>query len=110
MATFPPMGPLAFEPCFYGLSTSRPKDVPVVCFNPGPITGKFSMADDWYYAQSNERKGPVPFAKLQSMAKSGWLTPDDLVWHAGMTDWTADRKSTRLNSSHEWISRMPSSA
>ena len=24
--------------------------------------------------------------------------------------WTLDRKSTRLNSSHEWISRMPSSA
>ena len=23
---------------------------------------------------------------------------------------TVDRKSTRLNSSHEWISRMPSSA
>ena len=23
---------------------------------------------------------------------------------------TSDRKSTRLNSSHEWISRMPSSA
>ena len=26
------------------------------------------------------------------------------------TSGTADRKSTRLNSSHEWISRMPSSA
>ena len=25
-------------------------------------------------------------------------------------DWSKDRKSTRLNSSHEWISRMPSSA
>ena len=25
-------------------------------------------------------------------------------------DTTIDRKSTRLNSSHEWISRMPSSA
>ena len=24
--------------------------------------------------------------------------------------WLIDRKSTRLNSSHEWISRMPSSA
>ena len=24
--------------------------------------------------------------------------------------WSRDRKSTRLNSSHEWISRMPSSA
>ena len=26
------------------------------------------------------------------------------------TEYEADRKSTRLNSSHEWISRMPSSA
>ena len=25
-------------------------------------------------------------------------------------NWHSDRKSTRLNSSHEWISRMPSSA
>ena len=30
---------------------------------------------------------------------------------AGLTNWVLlDRKSTRLNSSHEWISRMPSSA
>ena len=29
---------------------------------------------------------------------------------AGRTDTGVDRKSTRLNSSHEWISRMPSSA
>ena len=29
------------------------------------------------------------------------------VWSAALA---ADRKSTRLNSSHEWISRMPSSA
>ena len=27
-----------------------------------------------------------------------------------ITSLTTDRKSTRLNSSHEWISRMPSSA
>ena len=31
----------------------------------------------------------------------------DLIASAG---WLKDRKSTRLNSSHEWISRMPSSA
>ena len=29
---------------------------------------------------------------------------------AGEDDEAGDRKSTRLNSSHEWISRMPSSA
>ena len=27
-----------------------------------------------------------------------------------LVTWAEDRKSTRLNSSHEWISRMPSSA
>ena len=32
---------------------------------------------------------------------------DNAIWY---TIKTADRKSTRLNSSHEWISRMPSSA
>ena len=29
---------------------------------------------------------------------------------AGVFESRSDRKSTRLNSSHEWISRMPSSA
>ena len=28
----------------------------------------------------------------------------------GYRDWETDRKSTRLNSSHEFVSRMPSSA
>ena len=33
------------------------------------------------------------------------------ILHYEITDWLrSDRKSTRLNSSHEWISRMPSSA
>ena len=34
-----------------------------------------------------------------------WLNFDALARRHGV-----DRKSTRLNSSHEWISRMPSSA
>ena len=32
---------------------------------------------------------------------------NDICYYSGST---GDRKSTRLNSSHEWISRMPSSA
>ena len=31
-------------------------------------------------------------------------------WETGYRDWETDRKSTRLNSSHEFVSRMPSSA
>ena len=34
---------------------------------------------------------------------------EGLVVH-GTTGEASDRKSTRLNTSHEWISRMPSSA
>ena len=33
-----------------------------------------------------------------------------LKFHAAYRDWETDRKSTRLNSSHRSLSRMPSSA
>ena len=53
--------------------------------------------------------------KLGNAKKAGQLKGFDLdvstvngeVWVRG---YVSDRKSTRLNSSHEWISRMPSSA
>ena len=54
------------------------------------------MADDWYYAQNNERKGPMPFAKLKAMAADGWLGPDDLVWRQGMTNWIPARDADGL--------------
>ena len=50
------------------------------------------MADDWFYAQKQERNGPVSFAKLQSLAKAGWLTPEDLVWGPGMATWKPARE------------------
>ena len=44
--------------------------------------------------------------------KRGGLRVIYYWWVPGLQFWlyTLDRKSTRLNSSHEWISRMPSSA
>ena len=50
------------------------------------------MADDWYYAQNQDRRGPVSFAKLKTIAADGWLRREDLVWNAGMTEWTAAEK------------------
>ena len=47
------------------------------------------------------------FIALMGPSGSGKSTLLNLV--AGI-DKPTDRKSTRLNSSHEWISRMPSSA
>ena len=40
----------------------------------------------------------------------GALVVSALMVAASLAVFAADRKSTRLNSSHEWISRMPSSA
>ena len=43
-----------------------------------------------------------------------WMSPEEVLtttFDAGHRELIiVDRKSTRLNSSHEWISRMPSSA
>ena len=41
---------------------------------------------------------------LKPMSAKGW---SEVVMYR---DWETDRKSTRLNSSHEFVSRMPSSA
>ena len=39
-----------------------------------------------------------------------YATVDEANSYIGVVLTIPDRKSTRLNSSHEWISRMPSSA
>ena len=49
---------------------------------------------------------PSPTTVLKAAAKPGLIN-----WMIGNACLAVlDRKSTRLNSSHEWISRMPSSA
>jgi hypothetical protein len=45
------------------------------------------MADDWFYTRKGERFGPVPLAKVKSLADEGWLAPEDLVWGPGMAEW-----------------------
>jgi hypothetical protein len=47
---------------------------------------------EWYYAQGNKQRGPVTAAELKLLADRGELSPDDLVWRAGMEDWIAARK------------------
>ena len=39
-----------------------------------------------------------------------WADQQTISGNARSVTFALDRKSTRLNSSHEWISRMPSSA
>ena len=46
------------------------------------------------------------FYRFQALWELSHLMTDEMFWEC----FGEDRKSTRLNSSHEWISRMPSSA
>ena len=47
---------------------------------------------------------------LVGLAASAALAVSDIPFNGPISEVRVDRKSTRLNSSHEWISRMPSSA
>src|SRR5437773_67952 len=42
----------------------------------------------WYYAQSGKRLGPVSLEQIRSLAASGELRREDLVWTAGMSQWS----------------------
>jgi hypothetical protein len=43
---------------------------------------------DWYYAKGQEQFGPIGSPELKAMAEDGRLTPDDLVWREGLSQWT----------------------
>ena len=72
-----------------------------------------------YFALAEERFGRV-FKRVEVFfdlrgrtAGQAWFPADGppfLRFNLELLKGNQDRKSTRLNSSHEWISRMPSSA
>ena len=67
--------------------------------------------------QEAERKAYVACTRARHLLVLGWPGAEQAEpgnplspWLMAATGLREDRKSTRLNSSHEWISRMPSSA
>jgi uncharacterized RDD family membrane protein YckC len=47
----------------------------------------------WYYADNNERRGPIEDAAFQSLVASGTIKPDTLVWREGFPEWIAYRQT-----------------
>jgi uncharacterized RDD family membrane protein YckC len=41
----------------------------------------------WYYAENNERHGPIEDADFQSLVSAGTIRPETLVWREGLTEW-----------------------
>ncbi len=54
-----------------------------------------AAAEGWFYARQGRRQGPagrqgpVSLVRLKKLARKGWLTADDLVWHRDLPDWIA---------------------
>ena len=50
-----------------------------------------SMASGWYYskrgASAGQQVGPLTWEQLYSLARSGSLAGDDLVWNPGLPEW-----------------------
>ncbi len=49
------------------------------------------MADDWYYSSGGKKTGPISPIDLKRLAGQGLLTPVDLVWKEGMSQWVPAR-------------------
>lgn len=41
----------------------------------------------WYYAENNDRKGPIADSAFQDLVRAGTVRPDTLVWREGMPNW-----------------------
>jgi uncharacterized RDD family membrane protein YckC len=46
---------------------------------------------EWYYSDGKQQFGPVADADLATLESTGRITPDTLVWHAGLNGWQAYR-------------------
>jgi uncharacterized RDD family membrane protein YckC len=42
---------------------------------------------DWFYAQDGRQLGPVSETDFAELSRTGVISADTLVWHAGMADW-----------------------
>ena len=84
-----------------------------------PIIKKFLYSDHEIFLRELVSNAVDATQKLKTLASKGEFKGEmgDLTIKVSLgkdtitiSDRGIDRKSTRLNSSHEWISRMPSSA
>jgi uncharacterized RDD family membrane protein YckC len=48
---------------------------------------------NWHYAENGKQVGPVGEDRLLELAQTGAITPNTLVWHAGMPEWKPFREA-----------------
>jgi GYF domain 2 len=56
-----------------------------------------SASRNWYYVSNGHKLGPESSKTLMGWLSSGTLSPDDLVWRKGMSEWKAIRYADLSN-------------
>jgi hypothetical protein len=56
---------------------------------------------NWYYAQGDERKGPVSEAEFDALIAAGTITENTLVWKEGMANWAPLKESRPVGAGGE---------
>jgi membrane protease subunit (stomatin/prohibitin family) len=56
---------------------------------PAPPPPPLPAGEQWFLGVDGQQQGPFDTASLAGRAASGGLSPDTLVWKAGMAQWTA---------------------
>ena len=87
--------------------------------NGDPSTDRYTTSDKWSFGSTFFKAPAILYSQKKfgvsfSTSLRAGYSAVDVPWHLAKFGKEGfdyeDRKSTRLNSSHEWISRMPSSA
>ena len=81
---------------------------PISLFDVAGYRVQFGGQVHWE-GEKEDIANPKELKRLDRFTQFAIAAAKDAVADSGL-DFSKDRKSTRLNSSHEWISRMPSSA
>ncbi len=64
---------------------------------------RLPAAGTWYYAEGNNKAGPVSQDQLNRLAADGTIGADTLIWRMGMTDWQPlSEVNMSSDSPNEW--------
>jgi hypothetical protein len=64
----------------------------------------------WYYAENNERRGPIEDSAFTELVRNGTVKPETLVWREGMANWQPYAQASGTSGTTAPIGAMPAGA
>ena len=101
---------MTFTPKLRSVVTGIGSYLPERCLTNAELARMVDTSDEWIVERTGIRERHVGGSTVGLSVESGRMALESAGLEPGQIDALVDRKSTRLNSSHIPLSRMPSSA